>query len=154
NSRAHRPLVPGLDRASRRQAGRAAPRRRLLSRRAAGARVASCRISIQAVLGPDRSGRFRRGDPDPSDRRSVPTASSRKLVLMGLRGEYGPFVAWVSAIAGLLVGSFLNVLAHRLPRGESTVSPGSHCPFCGAPIAPRDNIPLISWILLGGRCRA
>src|SRR5262249_54882325 len=67
--------------------------------------------------------------------------------------EYGPFVAWVSAIAGLMVGSFLNVLAHRLPRGESTVSPGSHCPSCGAPIAPRDNIPLVSWILLGGRCR-
>jgi leader peptidase (prepilin peptidase) / N-methyltransferase len=72
---------------------------------------------------------------------------------MGLQGEYGPLIAWVCAIAGLLVGSFLNVLAHRLPRGESTVSPGSHCPFCGAPIAARDNIPLVSWILLRGRCR-
>jgi leader peptidase (prepilin peptidase)/N-methyltransferase len=73
---------------------------------------------------------------------------------MGFKSDYGPLVAWVAAVAGLMVGSFLNVLAHRLPRGESTVSPGSHCPICGAPIAARDNVPLVSWILLGGRCRA
>jgi leader peptidase (prepilin peptidase)/N-methyltransferase len=47
----------------------------------------------------------------------------------------------------------LNVLAHRIPRGESIVFPGSHCPACGAPIAPWDNIPVVSWILLRGRCR-
>jgi leader peptidase (prepilin peptidase)/N-methyltransferase len=73
---------------------------------------------------------------------------------MFLQSEYGLLIPFAAGIAGLMVGSFLNVLAHRLPRGESTVSPGSHCPSCGAPIAPRDNIPLISWILLGGRCRA
>jgi leader peptidase (prepilin peptidase) / N-methyltransferase len=73
---------------------------------------------------------------------------------MFLQSEYGLFVPVAAGIAGLMIGSFLNVLAHRLPRGESTVFPSSHCTFCGAPIAPRDNIPLISWILLGGRCRA
>jgi len=55
---------------------------------------------------------------------------------------------------GLLVGSFLNVLIHRLPREESIVRPGSHCPSCGAAIRPLDNVPVLSWLLLGGRCRA
>ena len=73
---------------------------------------------------------------------------------MFLQSEYGLLAPVAAGIAGLMVGSFLNVLAHRLPRGESTVSPGSHCPSCGASIAPLDNIPLISWILLRGRCRA
>ncbi len=58
-----------------------------------------------------------------------------------------------AAVAGLLVGSFLNVVAHRLPRGESIVSPGSRCPACGAPVAFFDNVPVLSWILLTGRCR-
>jgi leader peptidase (prepilin peptidase) / N-methyltransferase len=55
---------------------------------------------------------------------------------------------------GLLIGSFLNVLAYRLPRGESLVAPGSHCPGCNTPIKPWDNIPLLSWIFLRGRCRS
>lgn len=67
--------------------------------------------------------------------------------------EYAPLAILVTAVAGLLVGSFLNVLVHRLPRTESIVFPGSHCPACGAPIAPWDNIPVLSWIFLGGRCR-
>ena len=54
---------------------------------------------------------------------------------------------------GLLIGSFLNVLAHRLPRGESLVAPGSHCPGCDTAIKPWDNIPVLSWIFLRGRCR-
>jgi leader peptidase (prepilin peptidase)/N-methyltransferase len=54
---------------------------------------------------------------------------------------------------GLAVGSFLNVCIVRLPAGQSIVSPPSHCPQCGAPIRPRDNIPLLSYLLLGGRCR-
>jgi leader peptidase (prepilin peptidase) / N-methyltransferase len=58
-----------------------------------------------------------------------------------------------AGLFGLLVGSFLNVLVHRLPRDESVVSPASHCPACGAPIRPFDNIPVLSWVLLGGRCR-
>lgn len=55
---------------------------------------------------------------------------------------------------GLVVGSFLNVLIHRLPRGESVAFPGSHCPACGAAIRAYDNVPVLSWILLSGRCRA
>jgi len=52
------------------------------------------------------------------------------------------------ALLGLLVGSFLNVVIWRVPRKESVVTPGSHCPGCGAAIAPRDNVPLLSWIFL------
>jgi leader peptidase (prepilin peptidase)/N-methyltransferase len=54
---------------------------------------------------------------------------------------------------GLLIGSFLNVVIWRVPRHESIVAPPSHCPGCDAEIAPYDNIPVISWILLRGRCR-
>lgn len=57
------------------------------------------------------------------------------------------------AVLGLLVGSFLNVVIWRVPRGESIVRPPSHCPSCETPIAPRDNIPVLSWLLLRGRCR-
>lgn len=55
-------------------------------------------------------------------------------------------------LLGLVVGSFLNVVAHRLPRGESVVSPGSRCPSCGAPIRPWHNIPVLGWLVLRGRC--
>jgi leader peptidase (prepilin peptidase) / N-methyltransferase len=58
-----------------------------------------------------------------------------------------------AAALGLLVGSFLNVVAHRLPRGESLVHPRSRCPGCGAQIASYDNVPVVSWLLLRGRCR-
>src|SRR5215210_489530 len=58
-----------------------------------------------------------------------------------------------AALAGLLVGSFLNVVAYRLPRGESLAHPRSRCPSCGEPIRPYDNIPVVSWLLLRGRCR-
>ncbi|HTF34138.1 MAG TPA: prepilin peptidase [Myxococcota bacterium] len=67
-----------------------------------------------------------------------------------------PSVMAVGAIAfafGLLVGSFLNVVVHRLPRGESIVWPGSRCPACSRAIRPYENIPLVSYLLLGGRCR-
>ena len=59
-----------------------------------------------------------------------------------------------AALFGLIVGSFGNVCVHRLPRGKSIVFPASHCPACGARIRPLDNIPLLSWIALGGKCRA
>lgn len=55
---------------------------------------------------------------------------------------------------GLVVGSFLNVCISRIPEGISIVSPGSRCPNCGAAIKPYDNVPVISWLLLGGKCRA
>jgi leader peptidase (prepilin peptidase)/N-methyltransferase len=57
------------------------------------------------------------------------------------------------ALVGLLVGSFLNVVIWRVPRGESVVSPPSHCPVCDRPLRWRDNIPVLSWLLLRGRCR-
>ncbi len=66
---------------------------------------------------------------------------------------YGAFGCVSAGLFGLIVGSFLNVLAHRLPRGESIVFPGSHCPACGAAIRATDNVPVLSWLLLRGRCR-
>lgn len=59
----------------------------------------------------------------------------------------------LTGLLGLLVGSFLNVVVHRVPAGLSVVRPGSSCPACGTAVAPRDNVPLISWVLLRGRCR-
>ncbi len=62
----------------------------------------------------------------------------------------GPAMALVW---GALWGSFLNVVIHRLPRGESLVRPGSHCPSCGNPVRWYDNVPILSWLVLRGRCR-
>ena len=56
-------------------------------------------------------------------------------------------------VLGALVGSFLNVVIWRVPRGESVVHPPSACPACGQPIRPRDNLPVLGWLLLRGRCR-
>ena len=58
-----------------------------------------------------------------------------------------------SILFGAIVGSFLNVCIHRLPKEESIITPGSHCPHCRKPIAFYDNIPLVSYFLLRGRCR-
>lgn len=60
----------------------------------------------------------------------------------------------ISAILGLMIGSFVNVVIYRVPRGLSVVRPASRCPTCGNPVSPRDNIPVISWLLLRGRCRS
>jgi leader peptidase (prepilin peptidase)/N-methyltransferase len=57
------------------------------------------------------------------------------------------------ALLGLAIGSFLNVVIWRVPRGESVAHPPSHCPSCDNPISPRDNIPVVSWLLLRGKCR-
>jgi leader peptidase (prepilin peptidase)/N-methyltransferase len=56
-------------------------------------------------------------------------------------------------LLGAAIGSFLNVVVYRLPRGESLVSPGSRCPSCQTPIAFYDNVPVVSWLVLRGRCR-
>jgi leader peptidase (prepilin peptidase)/N-methyltransferase len=56
-------------------------------------------------------------------------------------------------LGGLLAGSFVTVLAHRVPRGESIVGPRSRCPACGATIAAYDNVPVLSWLVLHGRAR-
>lgn len=62
-------------------------------------------------------------------------------------------VVVVAVLFGLVVGSFLNVVIYRVPRRESIVWPASHCPSCGETIAPKDNVPLVSYMLLRGRCR-
>jgi len=65
-----------------------------------------------------------------------------------------PLLPWLMAAIGLILGSFANVCIHRLPRGESVVAPRSRCPRCGVQIGARDNVPVVSWLLLRGRCRA
>jgi leader peptidase (prepilin peptidase)/N-methyltransferase len=59
----------------------------------------------------------------------------------------------LAGVVGAVVGSFLNVVIHRLPRGESLVHPRSRCPACGTQIAEYDNVPIVSWLALRGRCR-
>jgi leader peptidase (prepilin peptidase)/N-methyltransferase len=63
------------------------------------------------------------------------------------------FTALLAGVLGLAVGSFLNVVAWRVPRDESVVSPPSRCPSCERPIRPYDNVPVVSWLVLRGRCR-
>jgi leader peptidase (prepilin peptidase)/N-methyltransferase len=65
-----------------------------------------------------------------------------------------PFIYVVAGVFGAIIGSFLNVVIHRLPREESIVLPSSRCPSCGAVIAFYDNVPMLSYILIGGRCRS
>ena len=62
-------------------------------------------------------------------------------------------IAVLCGVLGLVFGSFLNVVIWRVPRGESVARPPSHCPACDKPISPRDNIPVLSWVVLRGRCR-
>ena len=63
-------------------------------------------------------------------------------------------IASLAFIGGMVTGSFVGVVAHRIPRGRSIVGPRSECPSCGTQIAAYDNVPVISWLLLGGRCRS
>lgn len=63
-------------------------------------------------------------------------------------------VALIAGLFGLLFGSFLNVCSLRWPQDESVISPPSHCPRCGAPVRWHDNVPVVSWLLLRGRCRS
>jgi leader peptidase (prepilin peptidase) / N-methyltransferase len=62
--------------------------------------------------------------------------------------------AVLAGILGAIIGSFLNVVAYRLPRKESLLHPPSACPECGTPIKPYDNVPVLGWLWLRGRCRA
>ena len=58
-----------------------------------------------------------------------------------------------AGLLGLVLGSFLNVVVWRVPRGESVVHPPSACPRCGHAVRARDNVPVLSWLLLRARCR-
>jgi leader peptidase (prepilin peptidase)/N-methyltransferase len=62
-------------------------------------------------------------------------------------------IASIAFIGGMITGSFVGVVAHRVPRGRSIVGPRSECPSCGSQIAAYDNVPVVSWLLLRGRCR-
>ncbi len=64
------------------------------------------------------------------------------------------FAAAVAGAFGATIGSFLNVVAYRLPRSESLVHPGSRCPGCGTAIKAYDNVPVLGWLWLRGRCRS
>jgi len=64
-----------------------------------------------------------------------------------------PLVVVLSGILGVVIGSFLNVVVHRVPAGRSVVAPASACPQCGHAIRRRDNVPVLSWLVLRGRCR-
>jgi leader peptidase (prepilin peptidase)/N-methyltransferase len=66
-----------------------------------------------------------------------------------------PFIFFLACVAavGAIVGSFLNVVIHRVPLEESIVFPHSRCPSCGTAIRPYDNVPIVSWLVLRGRCR-
>lgn len=70
-----------------------------------------------------------------------------------MQGPYQWFYLLCLAVFGLIFGSFANVVIWRFPRGESLATPGSHCPACGHPIRARDNVPIVSWLLLRRRCR-
>lgn len=63
-------------------------------------------------------------------------------------------IVLAAGLLGLIVGSFLNVLIYRVPLHQSVVRPASHCPACGEAIKPKDNVPLLSYVLLRGRCRS
>ena len=65
-----------------------------------------------------------------------------------------PFIYVIAGLFGAIIGSFLNVVIHRLPREESIVLPSSRCPSCGAVISFYDNVPVLSYLMLGGRCRS
>jgi prepilin signal peptidase PulO-like enzyme (type II secretory pathway) len=84
----------------------------------------------------------------------VPTSAAEWLASRALSLPWAEAaVTLIAFAAGATVGSFLNVVAHRVPRGESVVRGGSRCPSCGTRIRPRDNVPVLGWLLLGGRCR-
>jgi leader peptidase (prepilin peptidase)/N-methyltransferase len=68
--------------------------------------------------------------------------------------QFSIFLAAGATGLGAIIGSFLNVVIHRYPRGESVVFPPSHCPSCNAKIKPYDNVPVLSYLWLRGRCRA
>jgi len=63
-----------------------------------------------------------------------------------------PLLLSIAGLLGLVVGSFLNVVIHRVPDDRSLIRPGSHCPHCGAAIRNRHNVPVLGWLVLRGRC--
>jgi leader peptidase (prepilin peptidase)/N-methyltransferase len=73
-------------------------------------------------------------------------------VAAGMMVRVAVLLSAVVFVLGVVIGSFLNVVIYRVPRGESLVSPPSHCPSCGAPVRARHNVPVLGWLVLRGRC--
>lgn len=93
-------------------------------------------------------------DNDPSARPRYPVRRQNADPLGVITAVSVWALLSVCAVLGLLVGSFLNVVVYRLPAGLSVSAPRrSFCPACGNPVRPRDNVPVLSWLLLRGRCR-
>src|SRR6185436_14235688 len=80
--------------------------------------------------------------------------ASLLLVSQTLDGIPPVLIYIISGVFGAIIGSFLNVVVHRVPREESIVFPNSRCPSCGAVIAFYDNIPVLSYVVLGAKCRS
>src|SRR6202022_3519245 len=94
--------------------------------------------------------------PKPQARnRSEPSDTTRARLLECVEPLWHSrfVVTLVIFLFGLIIGSFLNVCIVRIPAEESIVRPRSHCPVCQSAIKPFDNIPVLSWLLLGGKCR-
>jgi leader peptidase (prepilin peptidase)/N-methyltransferase len=87
---------------------------------------------------------------DQRDQRAGGRLKCRPPIVDHRRMEAATF----AGVLGAVVGSFLNVVAYRLPRHESLITPASHCPQCGAPVKPYDNIPILSFLLMRGHCRS
>ena len=105
-------------------------------------------IGTPFEIDPDGTVRLSRTSPLlplPEEPRRVRTAPAGMTDIPGI-------VA--AAAAGAVIGSFLNVCIYRLPLGTSIVWPGSACPHCGRPLAWYENIPIVSYLALGGRCRS
>src|SRR6516225_6347573 len=68
-------------------------------------------------------------------------------------GTFNAVIPFFFFLVGICIGSFLNVCISRIPEGLSIVSPGSRCPRCLRPIKPYDNVPVLGWLILGGKCR-
>jgi leader peptidase (prepilin peptidase)/N-methyltransferase len=103
-----------------------------------------------AGTAPDRESR-RASRSDPRYDAATPGLSAG---VASTNADGNPMTLLIAVLFGLLIGSFLNVCIVRLPEDESIVSPGSHCRSCRAPVAWRDNIPVLGFVLLGGRCRS
>src|ERR1017187_1275491 len=86
-------------------------------------------------------------------RHADPTGPRRLRLPMNIAHPHA-IAAAIAGIFGLVIGSFVGVVADRIPRKESIVRPPSHCTSCGTPLRPMDNIPVISYLVLRGRCHS
>jgi leader peptidase (prepilin peptidase)/N-methyltransferase len=84
---------------------------------------------------------------------SAATGDDVTSKLLASASQAAPWIAALAGVLGLVLGSFLNVVLYRVPRGMSVAHPGSACPHCGAPVRWFDNLPVVSWIVLRGKCR-